>query len=39
MAQYNFLNVKLSNSQSNKLKLGIKNGGELTLKNWLLWWE
>ena len=33
MAQYNFLNVKKSNSQSNKLKIGIKNGGELTLKN------
>ena len=32
MAKYNFLNVKLSNFQSNKLKLGIKNGGELTLK-------
>ena len=26
MAQYNTLNVKLSNSQINKLKSGIKNG-------------
>ena len=32
MIQYNTLNVKLSNSQLNKLKLGIKNGTEETLK-------
>ena len=29
MTQYNTLNVKLSNSQFNKLKLGIKNGTEV----------
>ena len=32
MAQYNTLNVKLSNSQLNNLKPGIKNGIEVTLK-------
>ena len=32
MTQYNTLNVKLSNSQLNKLKSGIKNGTEVTLK-------
>ena len=32
MTQYDTLNVKLSNSQLNKLKLGIKNGTEVTLK-------
>ena len=32
MAQYNTLNVKLSNSQINKLKSGIKNGTEITWK-------
>ena len=32
MTQYNTLNVKLSNSQLNKLKVGIKNGTEVTLK-------
>ena len=32
MTQYNTLNVKLSNSQLNKLKPGIKNGNEVTLK-------
>ena len=32
MAQYNSLTVKLSNSQLNKLKSGIKNGTEVTLK-------
>ena len=31
MTQYNMLNVKLSNSQLNKLKSGIKNGDEITL--------
>ena len=31
MTQYNTLNVKLSNSQLNKLKHGIKNGTEVTL--------
>ena len=32
MTQYNTFNVKLSNSQLNKLKLGIKNVTEVTLK-------
>ena len=32
MAQYNTLNAKLSNSQYNKLKSGIKNGAEVTFK-------
>ena len=32
MTQYNTLNVKLPNFQLNKLKLGIKNGTEVTLK-------
>ena len=32
MTQYNTLNVKLSNSQLNKLKSGVKNGTEVTLK-------
>ena len=32
MAQYNVLNVKFSNLQINKLKLGIKNGTEVTMK-------
>ena len=32
MTQYNILNVKSSNSQLNKLKSGIKNGTEVTLK-------
>ena len=32
MTQYNILNVKLSNSQLNKLKSGIQNGTEVTLK-------
>ena len=31
MTQYNMLNVKLSNSQLNKLKSGIKNGTHVTL--------
>ena len=31
MNQYNNLNVKLSNSEINKLKSGIKNGTEATL--------
>ena len=31
MTQYNTLHVKLSNSQLNKLKPGIKNGTEVTL--------
>ena len=31
MTQYNILNVKLSNSQLNKLKSGVKNGTEVTL--------
>ena len=32
MTQHNTLNIKLSNSQLNKLKSGIKNGTEITLK-------
>ena len=32
MTQYNTLNVKLSNSQLKKLKSGLKNGTEVTLK-------
>ena len=32
MTQYNTLNIELSNSQHNKLKSGIKNGTEVTLK-------
>ena len=32
MTQYNTSNLKLSNSQLNKLKSGIKNGTEITLK-------
>ena len=32
MTQYNTLNVKLSNSQFKKLKYGIENGTEVTLK-------
>ena len=32
MTQYNTLNVKLSNSQLNKLKSGIKNNTEVTLE-------
>ena len=32
MTQYNNLNVKLSNSQLNKLESGKKNGTEVTLK-------
>ena len=31
MTQYSTLNIKLSNSQLNKLKSGIKNGSEVTL--------
>ena len=32
MTQYNSLNVKLSDSQLNKLKSGIKNGTEVALR-------
>ena len=32
MTQYNTLNVRFSNSQLNKLKSGIKNSTEVTLK-------
>ena len=32
MARHNTLNLKLSNSQVNKLKSGIKNGNQVTLK-------
>ena len=41
MTQYNTLNVKLSNSQLNKLKSGLKNGTEVTVIKccwWLQWW-
>ena len=31
MTQYKTLNVKLSNSQLDKLKFGIKDGAEVTL--------
>ena len=31
MTQYNTFNLKLSNSQLNKLKSGIKNGTKITL--------
>ena len=31
MTQYNILNVKLNNSQLDKLKLGLKNFTEVTL--------
>ena len=31
MPQYDILNVKLSNSQLNELKSGIKNGTEVTI--------
>ena len=34
MTQYNTLNLKLCNSQVNKLKSGIKNGTALTFKNY-----
>ena len=36
MTQYETLNVKLSNLQLNKLKLGIKNGTGVTLKTLLV---
>ena len=32
MVQYNTLNIKLSNSQLNKLKSEIKNSADITLK-------
>ena len=32
MTQYNSLNVKLSNSQLNKLKSAIKNGTDVVLR-------
>ena len=32
MTQYTILNVKISNSQLNKLRSGIKTGTEVTLK-------
>ena len=32
MTQYNTLNLKLSNLRLNKLKVGIKNSTEVTLK-------
>ena len=34
MTQYTTSNVKLSNSQLNKLKLGMKNGSKVTLGLW-----
>ena len=36
MTQYNTLNVKLSNSQLNKLKSAIKNGTELNFSSNLI---
>ena len=33
MTQYNALNIKLSNSQPDKLKSGLKNGTEVTLNH------
>ena len=33
MTKYNILNLKLPNSELNKLKSGIKNGTEETLKD------
>ena len=36
MTQYETLNVKLSNLQLNKLKLGIKNSTGVTLKTLLV---
>ena len=35
MTQYSTLNVKLSNSQLNKLKSRIKNGTEVTHENFI----
>ena len=32
MTQYSTLNIKLSNSELNKLKSGLKNGSEVTLE-------
>ena len=32
MTQYNILNIKLSNSQFNKLKSDVKNGTKITLQ-------
>ena len=32
MTKYNILDIELSNSQLNKIKSGIKNGTEVTLK-------
>ena len=32
MTQYNTLNIKMSNFQPNKLKSGIKNSNQVTLK-------
>ena len=32
MTQFNTLNVKLSNSQVNKFKSGVKNGTQVTLR-------
>ena len=38
MTQYNSLNVKLSNSQLNKLKFTIKNGTDVVLRlNHQIW--
>ena len=44
MTQYNMLNVKLSNSQLNKLKPATKNGTEETWNFhkccwWFQWWK
>ena len=37
MTQYNSLNVKLSNSQLNKLKSAIKNGTDFVLRLSSIW--
>ena len=39
MIQYNSVNVKLSNSQLNKLKSSIKNGTDLILRLLFRWWD
>ena len=39
MSQYNNFNVKLSNSQLNKLKLAIKNETEVVLSNKIKYYQ
>ena len=36
MTQYNTLNLKLPNSQFNKLKSGMRNGAEVTFKFFII---